>query len=49
MVRYVADSHSIMMTADGDLAPDVAKSLAIDLAQKMTKLENAQVDAKALA
>ncbi|HZR17355.1 MAG TPA: hypothetical protein VFE51_08510 [Verrucomicrobiae bacterium] len=49
VVRYVADSHSIMMTAKGDLAPHVAKSLALDLALKMTTLENAQVDGKLLA
>jgi hypothetical protein len=49
VVRYVADSHSIMMTAEGDLAPDVAKSLAINLAQKMTELENAHVEARVLA
>ncbi len=49
VVRYVADSHSIMMTAKGDLAPHVAKSLALYLALKMTTLENAQVDGKLLA
>lgn len=48
VVRYVAESHSIMMTAEGDLAPGVAKSLAVDVAEKMAKLENAQFDTKEL-
>ena len=49
VVRYVADSHSIMIIVEGNLAPDVAKSLAVDVAEKMEKLENAQVDTKELA
>jgi hypothetical protein len=46
VVRYVADMHSIQMTAEGDLPQSSVQALASDLAGKMSALENTPYEPK---
>jgi len=48
VVRYIADMHSIQMTAEGDLPQGSVQALASDLAGKMSALENTPYESKQL-
>lgn len=44
VVRYQDDMHKVVITAEGDLEPSLLKQLAIDLRDKLSRLENREYE-----
>ncbi|HWQ93482.1 MAG TPA: hypothetical protein VN673_17580 [Clostridia bacterium] len=46
LIRYVADMHSIQLTVEGELDPNIVKSLASELGEKLSVLENTSIQVR---